>query len=313
MAHSTPKLKAKESIFGSDSNLANNFKLHKSGSKTVQIVVGTDTTSDGSLSTNALTLFGTVPVGTILPFLGGYFTDANNAAFASDLGALSTWLDTNTEGSWRVCDGSAPNDSQSPIYNSPTRHLPNLTDDRFLQGSINVGLTGGINSAAHTHTSTSNVTIADHSALTLNAHTVTQPTFSVPAHYHGKGNLAIADNHQHFTTLRADSGAQVAFGLGGNYQGIVGSDVSTGTLSYSSTTSLGSVTISGSYVGYNSGSNGDASFTASRTTDVALSNHTFSQNITPHAVTNNQVTTSTSSLTENRPQYLNLVYICRIK
>ena len=44
-----------------------------------------------------------------------------------------------------MCDGSELNLPSSPIFNGAGRYLPNLTDDRFIQGDTAIGSTGGIN------------------------------------------------------------------------------------------------------------------------------------------------------------------------
>lgn len=78
-----------------------------------------------------------VPVGTILPWVGGYFTANNNTGFTSVLGndAASINARLNPMG-YYLCDGSAvPSNLNSPIYNASSRRLPNLTDYRFLSGT----------------------------------------------------------------------------------------------------------------------------------------------------------------------------------
>ena len=92
--------------------------------------------------------------GTIIPWVGGYFTDGANGGYTRVLGAtnnpagVNAWA--NSKG-WYVCDGAALNIPESTIYDGPGRYLPNLTDDRFLMGDNLVGTVGGSNSSAHTH------------------------------------------------------------------------------------------------------------------------------------------------------------------
>jgi hypothetical protein len=89
------------------------------------------------------------PVGTILPWMPGYF-EGENADFVrasflapkisepSLVAACNTFLSTGGPGGsdlgWRVCDGTAPNLATSPIWNAPGKYLPLLTDERFLMG-----------------------------------------------------------------------------------------------------------------------------------------------------------------------------------
>ena len=85
------------------------------------------------------------PVGTIVAWIHGYFGNGSNGSFTP----VSISLPAN----WKLCDGSALNDPDSPIFNGAGRYLPNLTDDRFLMGDIaaNMGAVGGDNAMAHTH------------------------------------------------------------------------------------------------------------------------------------------------------------------
>jgi len=83
------------------------------------------------------------PVGSILAWCGGYFTNGSNGGYTGVIGSL--------EAGWVYCDGSVVNVSASPIWNAAGRYVPDLTDSRFLMGAMAVGSTGGDNSMAHTH------------------------------------------------------------------------------------------------------------------------------------------------------------------
>ncbi len=87
-----------------------------------------------------------VPIGSIIAWLPGYFADGSNGSF-------TVVTDIELPGNWRECTGATVNDADSPIYNGAGRYLPNLTDDRFLMGDIagSAGGIGGDNSSAHTH------------------------------------------------------------------------------------------------------------------------------------------------------------------
>jgi hypothetical protein len=94
-----------------------------------------------------------VPVGCVFPFVGGYFTDGSNGGFTSVLGNSAAEVNgVVSAAGYRVCDGSALNITDSPIFNGTSRYLPNLTDDRFLMGDTTAGSVGGSSTMAHTHT-----------------------------------------------------------------------------------------------------------------------------------------------------------------
>lgn len=107
-----------------------------------------------------------VPVGTISPWIGGYFTNGSNGGFTNVLGNTVNNANSylNPKGRW-VANGASPNDPESPIWDSPGKYLPNLTDDRFLMGGTVVGTTGGDNSPSHKHRLFSINTGSNHSAL----------------------------------------------------------------------------------------------------------------------------------------------------
>ena len=116
------------------------------------------------------------PIGSIVAYNPGYYTNTANSAFTlvgpatNTVAGVNAYLPT----TWRVCDGAALNDARSPIWVGADRYLPNLTDARFLMGSTVAGTIGGDNAMAHTH--------------------------SVPAHFHGMGTgatLAIGSSGAH--------------------------------------------------------------------------------------------------------------------
>lgn len=100
-----------------------------------------------------------VPIGTIVAWLPGYFADGSNGTYT----AVSIGLPDE----WKECTGAALNDANSLIYNGAGRYLPNLTDDRFLMGDIaaSAGGIGGSNTIAVSQ----------------------QPTFTYPNHQHQIG------------------------------------------------------------------------------------------------------------------------------
>lgn len=107
------------------------------------------------------------PVGSIIAYSPGYFTNGSNAGFTHQMVSANTVAAVNAllnSSGWYVCDGAALNDADSGIFNGAGRYLPNLTDDRFFMGDTVAGGIGGANSnnIAHTHTTGSHVlTIAE--------------------------------------------------------------------------------------------------------------------------------------------------------
>lgn len=101
------------------------------------------------------------PTGAVLSWVGGYFTNNANSGFTSVLGNTIASVNAllNNKG-WYVCDGSALQLAESPIFNDINRYLPNLTDNRFLEGSTTAGSIGGQNNVvlstsnlpSHSHT-----------------------------------------------------------------------------------------------------------------------------------------------------------------
>jgi hypothetical protein len=130
----------------------------------------------------------TVPVGTILAWSGGYFTGSGNSGFTNALGNTAAAVNSllNNSG-YYVCDGSALNLATSPIFNGAGRHLPNLTDNRFLQGSTSAGTIGGQNSVTlieanlplHSHTINH-----DHASFTTGSGGAHTHTITDPGHTH---------------------------------------------------------------------------------------------------------------------------------
>jgi len=127
----------------------------------------------------------TIPVGMIVPWLGGYFTDGNNGGYTdvlaggTDIAAANSYL---SGFGFRVCDGSEYYNVNSQVFNAAGRFLPNLTDDRFIQGSNIGGQSGGINSIDNSHSHV----VLDH-VLTLD---------EIPSHSH-TGTTSTGGNHQH--------------------------------------------------------------------------------------------------------------------
>jgi len=96
-----------------------------------------------------------IPPGVIVPWLGGYFTAANNIGFTSqssyNLSELKSTKKFNEF--YIIADGSTCDNNQSLYFGQA---IPNITDDRFLCGAIgpaDVGTMGGSNVILdHIHT-----------------------------------------------------------------------------------------------------------------------------------------------------------------
>lgn len=188
-----------------------------------------------------------IPIGGIIAWLPGYFTNGSNAGF-------TTITSIALPNIWKECDGSECIDLDSPIFNIAGRYLPNLTDDRFLMGDVS-GSAGGIGGS-------------------------NTQTHSVPAHYHGMGtgadlNITASGSHSHNINLSNNppgSGFITARGVADD-----GQDTTSNTATHSHAAgdfagSIGLVT---------GGVNGNAAMT--------------------------------SGSSENRPLYLSVRYIIRIK
>ncbi len=148
------------------------------------------------------------PIGTILAYMPGYFTDNANAGFTYQLVSANTVAAVNAllnDEGYYVCNGAALNDSDSTIFNGAGRYLPNLTDDRFLMGDTVAGGTGGANSndISHTHTTAE--------------HTLT--TDEIPAHTHtydkpvsGSTVLSVGLNYARVTVTSAQASGSAGGG-----------------------------------------------------------------------------------------------------
>lgn len=128
------------------------------------------------------------PIGAIVAWLGGYFTDSNNGGYTKVLAGTQSISEINTHFAskglnYRVCDGSAPNDPASPIWNGPGKHLPNLTDERFLMGSSTVGTVGGSNNIIPQGRITGATTI-NHQHFIDHTHSIDSHSHLIPSHRH---------------------------------------------------------------------------------------------------------------------------------
>jgi len=230
-------------------------------------------------------------IGTIFAWQGGYYTDGVNGGYTDVLAGGNTVADANSYANkfgCHVCNGAALNDPDSPIFNGSGRYLPNLTDDRFLMGATAAGGVGGSSTMSHTHGVTSNVTVGNHSTLSLSNHTTLAAT--IPNHKHQVADATTLDIHFYDST-------------GANTASVLSSTRAAGGLG-STVVSSGSIQ---NLYSKTDGGGGAVSFSQNITA------HSFSQNITAHSVTNNAVTSGAASNTENRPKYLSVFFMIKVK
>jgi hypothetical protein len=211
-----------------------------------------------------------VPVGAIIAYLPGYFADGSNGTYT---GVAMTLPD-----GWIVCDGSAPNDADSPIWNTGAKYIPNLTDDRFLMGDVE-GSRGGIGGVN---------TIPSHAGSTFASHN----------HTNGNTVVAIANHaaHNHIWMTSMLVGATIVsctYDVGGSLQAIPGAaNASYRTLNPTST-----------YVAQNCYTNIHSAISHSVTTHT----HTNSNSGGAVTIVNDHAAGS------NMPVYLSVSYIIKIK
>ena len=114
----------------------------------------------------------TPPVGAIMAYAPGYYTAIDNGGFTITGPSGNTVNECNTflPDNWRVCDGAAINDAESPIWNAAGRRLPELTDSRFMRGATAAGSAAGANTKtlntpqlpSHGHSASSGTDDAPH-------------------------------------------------------------------------------------------------------------------------------------------------------
>jgi hypothetical protein len=155
----------------------------------------------------------------------------------------------------------------------------------------------------HSHTVTSNVTIANH--------TVTQPTVTMPGHYHdftGTSNTASlvtgnqSANHTHGIEVPSNRNYFVAAGSG------------VGSINYG-TASGDTAGISNNHTHNVSGSIGYKPSSGAVSGNTATTCTVSGSAVSAHSVTNSQVSTQNalSSTQDIRPKYISVRYIMRVK
>lgn len=109
-----------------------------------------------------------VPVGSVIPWLPGYFTAAGNVGY--------TAVGVTLPGPWKECNGAALSAADSPILGGSGHYLPDVDDGRYLRGD----------------------TAANAGTPTAAASTGVLTSAEIPQHGHGVGTLATsATSHTH--------------------------------------------------------------------------------------------------------------------
>lgn len=257
-----------------------------------------------------------VPVGVIIPYLGGYFTDGVNGGFtmmmavANTIAALNTLL--NGDG-WYVCDGAALNLGGSPIFDGAGRYLPLLTDDRFIMGDTLGGTPGGNNAMAHTHIpgtlGTVNESSHTHGFGSLGTDTEAN---------HGHGDNISVNNHT-LTITQMPSHQHLMFSTttgndyldGGDYPYFRRNEATDDDYMIRGHTTpvpaRGINKLKGGGLGHNHGVSGGVSAGGSHA-------HSVNTGATGTGVAHNHGisgSTGAASVTENRPKFLGCFYIMR--
>jgi hypothetical protein len=178
---------------------------------------------------------GGVPIGTVVAFIGGYFTDGFNGGFTNVLGNTAANINAvvNEDG-WYVANGAALNSGDSPIFSGFGRYLPNISDSRFLMGSSSAGAVGGSNTTTHTHSVsiaafTSGGTALSISQLPSHNHSVSVSISSGGAHSHSlNGGVTMGGSSLGSGGTRGDKSG-VAESAGDHSHGASGSAGYTGS------------------------------------------------------------------------------------
>jgi len=175
-------------------------------------VTGTTSLSNATIS-DRLTVdkfYGRVPIGSVIPIIGVFQSSNNGGTFTSASLPSSGSI---TDDGFQICDGALINNVNS-IFNG--KYTPNITDDRFIQGSTvaNIGLRGSNTSNTIT-ISTSNLPTHTHDISHIHSGSTTSQSSSTTggggAHNHnlrrniGGGELINGlDGNAFATTLQSD-------------------------------------------------------------------------------------------------------------
>lgn len=240
-----------------------------------------------------------VPVGTIVSYNPGYYTNAINGGFTlsgpatNDAAGVNAYLPL----TWRVCDGTALNDAESPIWNAAGRYLPKLDDSRFLLGSTASGSAAGNNNKT---LSTGEIPNHNHDMFHDHAQASTQGVSANHVH-------SMAHNHASVVSANASVDHAHQFGGGGAFLGTSG-----GTGNFGNFGSGGSMRYANASSGQTQTHQHNVDLPSySGNTDTISVDHSHAFNMPSYS--GNTGFTGSGSSFSILPQYLSTIYIIRIK
>lgn len=233
---------------------------------------------------SALKFYGRVPIGSVIPVIGAFSSSGNSGIFTSASLPSSGSI---TDDGFQRCDGAIINNDLS-VFNG--KYTPDISDNRFIQGSTTGGTVGGGgNNGNNTHTiSISNLPTHTHDISHTHTGTTTSQSSSTTSN---------AGSHVHGvmrSSSTANGNSPGAFFLDANY---IFQDFLNPVPVYFTNSSV----LDGSYTLMNSAGN---------------HNHTYSH--THDISTNTQsITTSGNGGFANtsidiRPKYISAVYLIRV-
>lgn len=238
-----------------------------------------------------------LPAGTIVPYLGGYFTGTNNEGFTTpfDMSVEAINARMNPLGLY-VCDGTALNKPGTVFYDGENRFLPNLMDDRFIMGSSTSGSIGGLNTIEHTHDISHTHGIA-HTHTLIHTHTI--------AHVHATSNhtLSLAQMPSHAHTENDEVWANIA---GTSYRTARTSGNYCNSIRHGGRVHI-STYASGSSGAHNHGNTGGSSAASS---GAASNGTTSAASITTSG--NASTGTTANTIFDNRPKFISCIYLVQV-
>lgn len=231
-----------------------------------------------------------VPIGTVVPYFGGYFGNSENGTFSGSVNSAAT-VDAllNTDG-WYVCDGKELNVGGSIYFDGAGRFVPNLSGLRFLMGAAYSGGFGGTNSMAHTHT------MKNH-------------THYLGSHYHGMAHTHAVNIGEFTSGSTAITVAQMPSHRHTN--GIVGY---TGSAVTGFTEIAEGPRATAYYTGYEGSNQGHTHSIDPPNTNTGGVSTANTGNMTAITASYgpNDNTTDGASITENRPAFLSAIFIIKV-
>jgi hypothetical protein len=235
---------------------------------------------------------GLPPIGSIMAWAGGYMTGSSNSGFTSVLGNTVASVNALINGDgYYVCDGSVLNDASSSIFNGSNRYLPNLTGNRFLQGSTVAGTAGGQNS----------VTLA----------VTNLPGFSISTENTGVSSLMSgpAESHTHLLLNTSEARSRNAVGTT-SFQYALNDPAGAGSWTANGRADFPAAGVaSGTSISTATDLQGSTS-TNSQSVNYPTSSNLPSHN---HTITAGAANGFNATSYENRPLYLSVFYIMRVK